>query len=212
MEKRYTALEWAAMEGGHEVTPAKVTAKLPFINELTEARLFRNTSQIQGHSAKELAVLMYSTILCLEALRHVDSRNASAYAWDTIFFGDFSKTRPAASDLFNMMAILNNQDNYEGVIKTDYDISPAVLEVKGYLRRVVNGTAPVVQDRFVLINLGEMLGIYQSDLQSARRTIAFWDSHTNLERRLALDAAVRNVKRYSSNLDILQLLNRINLA
>ena len=81
MEK-YTASEWAAMEGGHEVPSKKL---FEFINdEMTEARLFKNPKQFVAQSGDDIAANVYAHLLGVQAMRYTDPGRASTYARNTL--------------------------------------------------------------------------------------------------------------------------------
>ena len=68
MEEKFTRSEWAAMEGGHEVTPNKL---FEFMNdEMTEARLFKNPKQFVTQSGEDIAANVYAHLLGVQAMRY----------------------------------------------------------------------------------------------------------------------------------------------
>jgi hypothetical protein len=180
---------------------------LPFIQgELVESRLLRSVHSVNGRTAKELATMMYAAVLSLEILRIENPPEAQRYARDSMMYGDYDKLNPAASDLYNIMVILSNQDKFEGLIKTDYDISAPLLETKSYLRRIYNGVSSSLQDRYVLMNMQQFLDIQQVDIIQARKTVAFWEDSNQWAQRTAYKTLVGNIRRLSANLDIFSLL------
>jgi hypothetical protein len=158
---------------------------LPFIQgELIESRLLRTVHGVNGRNARDLAKMMYTAILALEILRWENPAEAQRYARDSIMFGDYDTLKPAASDLYNLMVILSNQDQYKEIIVPDYDVSPALLETKNYLRRIYNGMPSQMSDRFILLNMQQLLNIQQVDIIGARRTVAFWDDHSRAAQKM----------------------------
>jgi len=172
--------------------------------ELVEARFLRTVHGANNRSANELARMMYCCLLTLEVLRHVDSVTASRYASQTIVLQTFNKLNPGSTDLYNLMVLLSNQSDYEDLIKTNFDISPGLLETKSYLTRVAYNAPSSLQDRFILINLSKLLNVDSTvDLMTARRTISFWEHSKPHEKRMAVKLIMSNLRRLAPALDIM---------
>lgn len=178
--------------------------QLGFIHgELLEARMLRYMASAEGRSADQLAGLMFACLLAVEMLRRTDPSSARSYAKNTVMVGEFDRMKSSASDLHNIMVILDNQAEFEGVIRTDYRVSPALLETKAYLRRVMTVPQTTVQDRFVLSNVAQHLQISHSGLLLARRVVSYWEDHSTSEQRNAHDMIERYIRSVGPGLDIL---------
>jgi hypothetical protein len=175
--------------------------------ELVEARLFRTVWGANNRTADDLANMMYLCLLSLEILRHEDRPQAVEYSKRTIWLGGYNKFSPSGTDLYNIMVMLSNQAEYENLIKTNYDVSPGLLEVTSYLRRVYAGTPSQLQDRFILINLSKLLQVH--DYSNARRIVGFWENATAVDKRWAVNNIVSNMRRLSPSLDIFQLISDV---
>jgi hypothetical protein len=183
MENRYTAAEWAAMEGGQEVLALAPIAKLPFLQELVEARMYRNTTTLSGKSAGELANVAYLMFMMLEILRYEDNSFAKRYSVETMWYDNFSSMKSSASDLHNVLAILSNQGNYKDKIKVDAGISVPNLQIRKYLRDIENDRKDKGWDRAFFKTLGEFLKITGSDLKQMRMYVADWTANSVAEKR-----------------------------
>ena len=180
--------------------------------ELTEARLLRTIQGVNNRSAAELARMMYASLLALEILRYEDLGAARKYAQQTVWLGNYDKPNPGATDLYNIMVILSNQDQYEDLIKTNYDISPGLLEANSYLRRIWAGAPSTLQDRFVLLNLSKLLNVDSTtDLMTIRRHASFWDSAVDYERRMAVKLLLANIRRLGPALDLFGYLQHLDV-
>lgn len=177
--------------------------------ELVEARFMRSVYSVNGKSARDLSRMMYVCLLALEILRFEEPSDAARYAQQTMWNGEYDKLRPSGTDLYNIMSILSNQDKYEDLIKTDYDISPGLLEVNSYLRRVYNGANSTPQDRFVLLNVANLLGIDTVDLVYARRIASQWEYASRNEQKQAAQVLLNNIRRLAPTLDIFGHLRNI---
>jgi len=179
--------------------------------ELVEARFLRSVYSVNHRTAKDLSRMMYVCILTLEILRYENPGDAARYAQQTLWGGEYDKLRPAGTDLYNLMCILSNQDKYEDLIKTDYDISPGLLETNSYLRRVYYGADSTPQDRFVLQNVANLLSIDTVDLAFARRIASHWRVASRMERRGAVQALSNNIRRLAPTLDIFGYLTDLEV-
>ena len=179
--------------------------------ELVEARLLRTVYGANNRSAIELARMMYCCLLTLEMLRHENPSAASKYASQTLWQGGYQKLNPGMTDLYNLMVLLSNQADYDDLIKTNFDISPGLLEVNNYLRRVAFGAPSTVNDRFILINLSKLLNVDSTvDLMAARRAISFWETIPYYEQKAAAKLLLANVRRLAPALDIMGYLMNVD--
>jgi hypothetical protein len=180
--------------------------------ELTEARLLRTVHGVNNRTASELARMMYASLLALEILRYEDPDAAKRYAQQTVWLGSYDKLNPGATDLYNVMVILSNQDEYEDLIKTNYDISPGLLEANAYLRRIWSGSPSTLQDRYVLLNLSKLLHVDSTvDLMTIRRHASFWDNSRDYEQKMAVKLLLANIRRLGPALDLFGYLQRLDV-
>jgi hypothetical protein len=207
MEKRYTASEWAAMESEHEVVAT--TPKFSFINELTEARLFKYPSQVDNMEASRLAQILYCGMLALEIIRHEAQPRAYQYAMKSITYGDFNHMRSASTDLANLIAVLSNQKDFQNKIKINTSISAPALQSRAWLRTFLYGGSDERRTRMFLIELEGNLGISGSDLKAARRIVGNWRDSSKEEHRSALTALKRVFINHAYQLDIWKELQSV---
>lgn len=153
---------------------------MDFIQELTEARLYRNSSTLDGKPAAELAKIAYIMFLVIEILRHEDKKYAVQYVKDTMYYDEFKHMRGSATDFHNVLSVLNNQEDYP--IQPDAQISVPLLQVKRYFRNIENNKVEAGLDRDLLIKLEHYLKISDTQLKHIRRTVAFWTSASNNEK------------------------------
>jgi hypothetical protein len=179
--------------------------------ELAEARLLRTVHGVNHRTAAELARMMYASLLALEILRYEDEPAARRYAQQTVWLGGYDKLNPGATDLYNIMVILSNQDQYEDLIKTNYDVSPGLLEASAYLRRIWAGAPSTLQDRYVLLNLSKLLNVDSTvDLMTIRRHASFWDSTKEYEQRMAVKLLLANIRRLGPALDLFGYIQHLD--
>jgi hypothetical protein len=191
MEQRYTAAEWEVMTVEQEVAAPVLSTKLPFLQELVEARMYRNTSTLSGKTASELANVAYLMFMMLEILRYEENSFAKRYSIETMWYDNFSSMKSSASDLHNVLAILSNQGDYKDKIKVDAGISVPNLQIRKYLRDIENDRKEKGWDRAFFKTLGEFLKITSSDLKQMRMYVADWTANSITEKR-KIKLAIKN--------------------
>lgn len=154
---------------------------LDLLQELVEARLYRNASTLAGKSADEIAKNAFIMVLMLEILRHEDPDFAKKYARDTMAYENFDVMRVGATDLHNLFAILNDQSRYQK-ITSNPNISVPVLQLKRYLNAFGSGHKDKGLDRAFLLKLEQFFKVTNSAVKSARRSIGDWNENSESEK------------------------------
>lgn len=144
------------------------------IQELTEARMFKGSDTLVGKSAEDVAKMAFSMLMMLEIIRNEDERWAKSYVNKTMPYTNFDSMRTSASDLHNLLAVLNNQDKYSARIKTNPRISVPVLGIRRYFREVEAGRKERGIDRSLFISIEDYFKITDSNLKKIRRNVADW--------------------------------------
>jgi hypothetical protein len=182
MEQKYTASEWAAMEVVEEV--AKPTAPaFSFLQELTEARMYRNTTTLSGKKATELAKVAFLMFMMLEILRHEDKSFAKRYSLDSMWYDNFASLKSSSTDLHNVLSVLGNQSKYADKITTDLSIAVPILQIRKYLRDIENDRKDRGWDRAFFKTLSEFLKITDADLKEMRIWVGDWLQASATEKR-----------------------------
>jgi hypothetical protein len=147
---------------------------LDFIQELNEARLYRGASTLEGRSAEELAKITYMMIMMLEILRTEDPTFVKKYVEDTLGYENFESMRSTATDLHNLLAVLNKQDKYADRIRVNHNISVPVLQLKRYLRDITANQKDRGLDRTLFMKLENFFKISDSQVKQTRRFVGDW--------------------------------------
>jgi hypothetical protein len=191
MEQKYTASEWAAMEGVEEV--AKPTAPaFSFLQELTEARMYRNTTTLSGKKATELAKVAFLMFMMLEILRHEDKSFAKRYSLDSMWYDNFASLKSSSTDLHNVLSVLANQSKYADKITTDFTIAVPTLQIRKYLRDIENDRKDRGWDRAFFKTLSEFLKITDADLKEMRIWVGDW-LHASATEKRKLRLQIKNL-------------------
>ncbi len=156
-----------------------------FIQELSEAKLFRNPTKLKDASVGQLADSFFNAILGLEILKHTDPAAAQKYAKQTMAYGNLNGWRSSGSDLHNMAHLLINNRQYTDKLDIDRIVSVPELQFKTYLKNLAQGRKDPAFDKRFLLNLQKGLGINSPGLRSARRLVSDWNRTLPTEKQLA---------------------------
>lgn len=157
-----------------------------FINkELTEARMFRNERILKGKTAEELSETLYVCILILQIMRYEDPAWAAEYARRTVQYGNFNGMRMSATDTYNLVSILENQERYSDHFQPNLRINVPSLQFKRYLRDIMQERDNLAFDRQFFLVLERQLKITTPWLRSARRIVSQWPRSLNKEKKMA---------------------------
>ena len=175
-----------------------------FIQEISEARLYRNGETLKGKTAEDIAKITFLTIMMLEILRTVDGSYTKKYAADTLPFQNFTAMRPSATDLHNLLSVLAEQDKYAGKIAVNHEISVPELQIRRWLRDIENGKKDVSLDRQLFLKLETYFRIKDSTLRNIRRDVADWSIASHSEKEAAINLIKQMANRLSQQSDLYQ--------
>lgn len=152
---------------------------LPFIRELTEARMFYGVKDIKGMSADKIAQIVFLMFMMLEVIRHYKPNYTADYARDTLKYNTYDNMHYSGSDLGNLLAVLNNQDTFEKDIKTHTGVSIPLFQINRYLGQLTSkATSKSAHNDDVTFfwRLEDYLKLSsESLLRQLRRDIGNWD-------------------------------------
>lgn len=171
---------------------------LDFLHEISEARLFKNKDTLYGKSAEELATFAYLMIMMLEILRNTDKDYAKKYAINCLAYENFDGMRANASDLHNVLAVLNHQDKYEGKLTPNANISVPALQIKRYLRDIENGRKEPSTDRQLFMTVETYFKLKDSRLKQMRRDVGDWHLNSDAEKA----TIQKTIKNYMSTMTL----------
>lgn len=178
--------------------------QLPFIQELTEARLFFDVKDVKGKTAKELSEIVYYIFLLIEVWRLNKPSEAALYATQTMQYDDYRTMHYSATDLANLLAVLNNQDVFSSHIKVENGISIPEFQINRYLRDVAKRNKPLSsEDQTFFWRLEDYLKVYgNSTIRQLRRDISNWSDLTYANKMQALSILRREFDKRGSTVDI----------
>lgn len=205
MAEKFTAMEWAAMEGGHEL-PIEEEGKFSFLNDLYEARMTRNSSDQAKMTYTDCCEKLYLTLLSLELLRKFPNTigYAAGYAKKTSSFGPYQHFRMVGTDLYNLVYFVSGDDKAMDKLKDPEDAKVMrqrthlpVMGLNRYLSSVANNVTTSQTETILRIEGG--LNITNADYKTIRRNLFNFNSISTREKQntvtrllLALRAKLRN--------------------
>lgn len=176
---------------------------LPFISELTEARMFYDSKDLKGRSAEEIAAIIYLMIMLLEIMRYGNMSTAKTYANDTMRYNPYDAMHYSATDLSNLLAVLNQQSTYEDKIKTNKNISIPLFAINRFLGDVRSGPINHNDDATFFYRLEDYLKLYShSVFRKLRRDVGDWKNLTHSNKTQIINMIRREFDKRASNTDL----------
>lgn len=188
MTDKYTAAEWALIEGGHEFEPEK--KGLSFMQELGEARMFKTRQQIQKEGGYTLTNHLYANMLSLFIMSqdYNYAPVASQYAAKTIQLGGFGRPSPGGTDLFQTIHSLKKPEYFKGNTKDELllkNVNVNDMHIRRFLQKVKAGKVSSQDAAPFFMKLERDLKIDDPKLRATRRLAQDWDRLNTAQRQLA---------------------------
>ena len=153
---------------------------LPFIEELTEARMFYGVKDITGMSVSEIAEIVFLMFMMIEVIRQYNPNWSANYAADTMKYNTYENLNYAGSDLGNLLAVLNNQDTFKAYIKSESGVAIPLYQINRYLRDLISKSKSSHSDDITFFwRLEDYLKLYSNSLlRQLRRDVGNWKDLT----------------------------------
>lgn len=176
---------------------------LPFITELTEARMFYDGKDLKGRSAEDIAGLAYLIIMLLQIIRYDYPSQAKSYASDTARYKQYETMHYSATDLSNLLAVLNNQENFDDKIKANTSISIPLFAINRYIDDVRSGSIDRNSDASFFYRLEDFLRLYHhSVFRKLRRDVGDWSNLTQSNKTQVINLIRREFDSKGSSIDL----------
>ena len=191
MSQKYTAAEWATIEGGHELVEL-TSEPFSFIKELHEARMTRDNGSARKLTYSDCCERLYLMLLILETMRQFPDyqKVVQKYAQKTVGFETYRYYRIMGTDLYNFIYFLVGGDSAQDKLKDPKaakvlkkNTKIPVLDLNRYIRALANGTANINASP-LFVRLESALRITNSDYKAVRRSITDWSRQTRSDKRL----------------------------
>lgn len=147
--------------------------KLEFVQELTEARMFRFSDTLDGRNISDIAELVYKMLLTLEMTSHYDNKFVREYATKMLAYYEFHAMNTSRPDLSNLIVAIEHPDDFENV---NYDTKPSIsfILLRRYLTTLMTGRSTISEKRTFFLAMQRALKINSSAMNSFRRDIVEW--------------------------------------
>lgn len=177
---------------------------LKFVDSLVEARMFFGPKDLKNMSADEIASIVFIMIMMLEVIRAQDKTWAANYASQTLKYNTYENMQYSATDLGNLLAVLNNQDTFSAYIKTSSGVSIPLYQINRYLRGVDSKSISGHSDDVTFFwRLEDYLKLYsKSTLRQIRRDVGNWNDLTYKDRLQLIQILRREMDRQCSSVDM----------
>jgi len=210
MEKKYTANEWAQIEGGHTVEENKPSLNLSLIGDLNESKLFRTRQQAQTTDARDMIDFAFINMLTLQLLysEYETAPLAQAYAAKTMQYNNFNSYQQAGSDLYIALnsVMTGNLGGKENAQIQLNKLSVPYIKVKEYLMKVGSGNQFTNTAGF-LFNLERGLDITDSNYREMRRMIANWTTLDSFKKQLVVTRLLQFYRTKAIRSELYPMLN-----
>lgn len=193
--------------------------KAEFITSVNEGLFFTRKASLEKMDLEQCTNYAFLILCALNVLRHEKETMAFAadYASKTLLYGVFKGFRSTATDLYNLLAILQdpNQANLEKLKQHSSNMFIAqrihmpVLQTKSYLRDVAMGKLDENKDRQFFFKLDQGLNITNNDYSAIRRLTSDWHKLDNRQRKLAMTRLLLALRHMGTS-DILKQLEHLS--
>tara|TARA_B110000503_G_scaffold43763_1_gene71618 strand:- start:2182 stop:3123 length:942 start_codon:yes stop_codon:yes gene_type:complete len=208
MTEKFTAAQWAEIEGGHEVTPS--AQSFSFIKDLHESRMTKDDGNSKKLTYSDSGERLYLTLLALETMRHYPEYKAvvSAYANKTRGFELYKFYRIMGTDLYNFIYFLVGDDSAqaklkdpEAAIKLKKSTKLPIRDLNRYINELAQGKQPAMVSS-LFIKLEQALKVTNTDYKAIRRGLSDWDKTTRSDKRTIATRLIYAVRAKLRNSDI----------
>ena len=189
-KKKYTANEWAQIEGGHTFNESN-DSKLQLVHELTESRLFRNKKIASSVNIDDAANLAFVQMMMLNVFNkdYDFAPLASEYASRTGAFKSFDYFRTSGTDLYIALNRLMGKDQDYSSDKDKVAMSRIGVkkaDVMRYLNHIGTNKSNASFEKSMLMRLERQLNVQDGMLKSMRRLVGDWDNLNQNQRALVV--------------------------
>lgn len=210
MTDKYTALEWAAIEGGHEITPKE--EPFSFIKDLHESRMTKDNGSSQKLTYSDCGERMYLTLLALETMRQYPDFQGyvERYCKKTAGFELYKYYRIMGTDLYNFIYFLVGDSGAQAKLK-DPEAAKKLrattklptAAINRYINALAQGKAPT-QINSLFMAIESAINVTNTDYKAIRRNLANFAKLTQAEKRLISTRLIFAVRAKLRSSDIIE--------
>ena len=211
MTDKFTAAQWAEIEGGHEVTPVQEES-YSFLRDLQESRMTKDNGNAKKLTYTDCGERLYLTLLALETMRQYPDFKAyvQRYAKKTAGSEQYKMYRIMGTDLYNFTYFLVGDSGAQDKLKDPESAKRMRASTKlptsainRYINAIAQGKTPVqVNNLFQAIETA--LKISNSDYKLIRRNLMNFARLTKAEKRLISTRLIYAVRAKLRSSDIIE--------
>jgi hypothetical protein len=211
MTDKFTAAQWAEIDGGHEVTPVQEES-YSFLRDLHESRMTKDNGNAKKLTYTDCGERLYLTLLALETMRQYPDFKAyvQRYAKKTAGFEQYKMYRIMGTDLYNFTYFLVGDSGAQDKLKDPESAKRMRASTKlptsainRYINTIAQGKTPVqVNNLFQAIE--SALKVSNSDYKSIRRNLMNFARLTKAEKRLISTRLIFAVRAKLRSSDIIE--------
>jgi len=211
MTDKFTAAQWAEIEGGHEVTPSKEES-YSFLRDLHESRMTKDNGNAKKLTYTDCGERAYLTLLALETMRQYPDFKAyvQRYAKKTAGFEQYKMYRIMGTDLYNFIYFLVGDSGAQDKLKDPESAKRMRASTKlptsainRYINAIAQGKEPSqVNSMFMAIE--SALKVSNSDYKAIRRNLMNFARLTKAEKRLISTRLIYAVRAKLRSSDIIE--------
>ena len=211
MTDKFTAAQWAEIEGGHEVTPVQEES-YSFLRDLQESRMTKDNGNAKKLTYTDCGERMYLTLLALETMRQYPDFKAyvQRYAKKTAGFEQYKMYRIMGTDLYNFTYFLVGDSGAQDKLKDPESAKRMRASTKlptsainRYINAIAQGKEPSqVNSMFMAIE--SALKVSNSDYKAIRRNLMNFARLTKAEKRLISTRLIYAVRAKLRSSDIIE--------
>jgi hypothetical protein len=191
-----------------------------FLNDLTEARMTRNSNNQRMLTYTDCKERAYLIILMMQVMRHYRSYRDTVghYAHKTVMYREYNRLRVDGSDLYNLFYFITGDRDALNKLKDPGSaeverrrVLISVGNLNGYLRRMKRMDKPSSADDKDLFQLERELGIVNPDYKTLRRRISSYSTDSAKERQTTITRLLFAGRAKLSDSDFLHLFSKLAL-
>ena len=210
MTEKFTAAQWAEIEGGHEMTASE--QPFSFIKDIHESRMTKDNGSSQKLTYTDCGQRLYLILLALETMRQYPDFKAyvQRYCKKTAGFELHKFYRIMGTDLYNFTYFLVGDSNAQNKLKDPESAKRMrattklpTAAINRYINALASGKQPV-QVNNMLMAIETAVKITNSDYKQIRRNLVNFQKLTKAEKRLISTRLIFAVRAKLRSSDIIE--------
>ena len=210
MTEKFTAVEWAAMEGGHSITPTEESYS--FLKDLYESRMTKDNGNSKKLTYTDCGERMYLTLLALETMRQYPDFKGyvQRYCKKTAGFELYRTYRIMGTDLYNFIYFLVGDSGAQDKLKDPESAKKLRASTKlptAAISRYINALAldkEPTEVNSMFMSIEGALNVTNTDYKAIRRNLANFSKLTRAEKRLISTRLIFAVRAKLRSSDIIE--------